>query len=288
MISLDVDAVRAFVMIADLQSFTRAAEALGTTQGAISVKLKRLEERLQQRLIERTPRLVRLSSQGQLLIEPARQFLGAHDRAVSALQSQPRRFKLGIAGHVMGPEVPTLLAKLKLLHPELAIEVLIDNSQTLLEEHESGNLDAVIVRSDDDKRGGEVLGPEPFGWFTASGFEHRQGDPLPLASHPDCCSVREVAKRLLDDAAIPWNEVFVGDTAAVSAALSAGFAVAAFPCRLTTTGMIEISEVLGLPAIPSLSLVLHSSLSDQRTKAILRTITAAFRQHRRASQSQIC
>ena len=40
------EAVEAFVTIADMQSFTRAAEALGTTQGAISVKLKRLEDRL--------------------------------------------------------------------------------------------------------------------------------------------------------------------------------------------------------------------------------------------------
>ena len=32
MTTLDVDAVKAFVTIADLQSFTRAAEALGTTQ----------------------------------------------------------------------------------------------------------------------------------------------------------------------------------------------------------------------------------------------------------------
>jgi len=45
MSALEVEAVRAFVMIADLQSFTRAAVALGSTQGAVSVKLKRLEER---------------------------------------------------------------------------------------------------------------------------------------------------------------------------------------------------------------------------------------------------
>ena len=40
---LDVDAVQAFVTIADHQSFTRAAEVLGTTQGAISVKLNGLK-----------------------------------------------------------------------------------------------------------------------------------------------------------------------------------------------------------------------------------------------------
>lgn len=71
MSALDVDAVQAFVTIANLQSFTRAAEALGTTQGAISVKLKRLEDRLGHKLIERTPRMVRLSAQGALFVDLA-------------------------------------------------------------------------------------------------------------------------------------------------------------------------------------------------------------------------
>jgi hypothetical protein len=59
MTTLDVEAVQAFVLVADFQSFTRAAEALDTSQAAISMKLKRLEERLGEKLIERTPRLVR-------------------------------------------------------------------------------------------------------------------------------------------------------------------------------------------------------------------------------------
>jgi DNA-binding transcriptional LysR family regulator len=85
MIMLDVDAVRAFVAIAESQSFTRAAEALGSTQGAISVKLKRLEERIGKKLIERTPRLVRLSAEGAAFLESAREFLAAHDRAGTGL-----------------------------------------------------------------------------------------------------------------------------------------------------------------------------------------------------------
>ena len=43
---LDLDAVRAFVLVADLHSFTRAADALDTTQSAVSLKLKRLEAHL--------------------------------------------------------------------------------------------------------------------------------------------------------------------------------------------------------------------------------------------------
>lgn len=284
---LEVDAVRAFVMIADLQSFTRAAEALGSTQGAVSVKLKRLEDRLGKKLIERTPRQVRLSAQGETFLPPAREFLAAHERAFAALTAERRRFRLGIAAHVMGPEVPTLLAKLKSLDPCLAVEVLVDNSRTLLDAYEDGTLDAVIVRSDDDRRDGEVLGPEHFGWFASSDFEHHADEPLRIASHPSCCTVREVATRLLDAASIPWNEVFVGGTSAVTAALSAGLAVAAFPCRLATPDMIEVSQMLNLPAIPSLSIILHSSLTDPKTRETLRAITAAFSEHRRSSNKQI-
>ena len=118
MTTLDVDAVKVFVAIADLQSFTRAAETLGTTQGAISVKLKRLEDQLGQKLVERTPRQVRLSAQGAIFIESAREFLAAHDRAVAGLTSNRRRFALGIASHVGGPDLGKPIAER--LHAGLA------------------------------------------------------------------------------------------------------------------------------------------------------------------------
>ena len=70
--ALDLEAVQAFVLIADLRSFTRAADILDTTQSAISLKLKRLEERLGHKLIERTPRMVRLSAKGVLRHDDSR------------------------------------------------------------------------------------------------------------------------------------------------------------------------------------------------------------------------
>ncbi|MET0428971.1 MAG: LysR substrate-binding domain-containing protein, partial [Microvirga sp.] len=245
------------------------------------VKLRRLEDRLGQRLIERTPRQVRLSAQGEIFIGAAREFLAAHERAVAGLAEPRRRFRLGIAAHVMGPEVPGLLARLKSLDPALAIEVLLDNARPLLDGFEAGTLDAAIIRSDDDRREGEILGPEHFGWFAAPHFAHRAGETLRLAATSPCCSVRDVAIQLLDRSAIPWTEVFVGGTAAISAALSAGLAVSAFPRRLAPPDVIDVGDALGLPPIPSLALVLHSSLTDARSKDALRAITAAFREHRR-------
>ena len=61
---LDLSSLQAFVLVAELRSFTQAADVLGSTQSAISLKLKRLEAQLARTLLERTPRLVRLSPAG--------------------------------------------------------------------------------------------------------------------------------------------------------------------------------------------------------------------------------
>ncbi len=284
MTSLDVDAVQAFVTIADLQSFTHAAEALGTTQGAISVKLKRLEDRLGQRLIERTPRSVRLSAQGAVFLSGARDFLAAHDRAVAGLSAARRRFGLGIAAHVAGPEVPALLARLSAHDPGLTIEVRMDHSRLLLDAFDRGELDAAIMRREDDRRDGEVLGPEHFGWFAAPQFEHRQGEPLRLAALSPACGVRDIATRALDSVSMAWTEVFLGGTSSmVTAAVSAGLAISAFSCRLAPPGTVEVSQRFGLPPLPSTEIVMFSTLTDTKSRDALRALAAAFREHRPGS-----
>jgi DNA-binding transcriptional LysR family regulator len=281
MTTLDVDAVKAFVAIADLQSFTRAAEALGTTQGAISVKLKRLEDHVGKKLIERTPRLVRLSAQGAVFIESARDFLAAHDRAVAGLSSAPRRFSMGIATHVGGPEVPTLLARLNAHDPALTIEVRLSDSRDLLDAFDRGEIDAAIIDREDDRRDAEALAPEHFGWFATPDFVYRAGEPLRLAASSPSCRIRNLATRALDAAGIPWTEVFLGCGAfAVADAVAVGLAVSMLPCRLAPPGTVEVSRQFGLPALPSSEIVLLSTLSDAKSRAALRTLAAAFREHR--------
>jgi len=282
--TLDVDAVRAFVLVADLQSFTRAAEAMAASQAAVSMKLKRLEAHLGERLIERTPRRVRLSARGAAFLEPAREFLSAHQRALEGLIQAAPRFSLGVADQVAGPELAGLLARLHAFDPTLRIEVELSSSRALLAAFDSGSLDAAIVRRDDDRRDGEVLAAEPFDWYAAPQFQHRAGEPLRLASLSGSCTLRNVATQTLDAARLDWVEVFIGGgMGAVIAAVSAGLAVAALARRVAPAGVVAVGEAFGLPPLPSSEVVLHSSISDPRSKGALRTLAAAFREHRTAA-----
>ena len=286
MTTLDIDSVKTFVTIAEFRSFTRAAEALGTTQGAISVKLKRLERQVGHRLIERTPRLVRLSAQGAEFLAPARELLAAHDRAVAGLSSARRRFSLGIATHVGAPELPTLLARLNAHDPMLTIEVRLDDARDLLDTFDRGMIDAVIIFREDDRRDGVVLGPDHFGWFATPNFLHRAGEPFRLAASSPACGILNTATRALDAAALPWTETFLGCGAfAVADAVSAGLAISVFSRRVAPPGTIEVTEKFGLPALPPSEIMLLSALSDARSRAALKTLASAFREHHRPPAS---
>jgi DNA-binding transcriptional LysR family regulator len=149
----------------------------------------------------------------------------------------------------------------------------------MLEAYDGGALDAAIVlRHDIRRRDGEVLLREDFGWMAAPDFDHRQGDPLRLATQAEPCSVRAMAIGALDAAGVPWTEVFVGGgVATIGAAISAGLAVAALVRRVAPPGAVDLGPRLGLPKLPRGEVMLYSSLTDARARGALRTLGAAFR-----------
>lgn len=275
---LDLDAVQAFLRIAELGSFTRAAEAAGTTQAAISLKLKRLEDRLGCRLVERSPRYVELSPQGAAFLKHARALLEAHERALTVFADARQRLTIGISDHVAGPELPALIARMNAHDPELVIEIRIGSSADLLQSFDRRELDTVIVRLHAGRSDGDVLAEEQFGWFAAPGWQHRAGEPLPLATMAEPCGVRALAGRLLDEAGIPWTEIFVGGgVTAVAAAVTAGLGVAALAPRMLPFGAVDIGRKLGLPELPRLPVLLHSRVKEGRPREALAALSAAFR-----------
>ncbi|AZE04346.1 LysR family transcriptional regulator [Pseudomonas chlororaphis] len=276
---LDIDTVHAFVLIADFGSFTRAAQALDTSQAAISLKLKRLEERLGYRLLERTPRHVRLTPVGEQFMQAARDLLRAHERALGDMQAAPaRRLIIGISDHVAGAELPQLLSRIAAYDPLLIIEVRIASSRDLTAAFDREELDAVIVRNEGARQDGEVLVVERFGWFAAPAWQQAPGTPLRLATMAAPCGVRHIAVRVLDEAGIPWTEVFIGGgVMAVCAAVSAGLGVAALAHRVAPAGAIEVGERLGLPLLPVSEIVLLARPTDARSEETLRALSAAFR-----------
>ena len=111
----------------------------------------------------------------------------------------------------------------------------------MLEAYDAGELDAVVVRQEGSRRGGEKLTEDEFGWFAAKRLAWRRGETLPLATLAPPCGVRALAIRALDKAGIAWSERFVGGgVTAVAAAALAGLAVAPLARRIAPPGLVDI------------------------------------------------
>ncbi len=279
MTSLDVDALRALVLLDELASFTRAAQALGTTQSAISLRLKRLEDRLGRRLVERTPRLVRLTAAGITLAAKARRVVEAHDAALAAMEGEPlRRLRLGVSDHAGGAKLPQILSRLAERMPDLTLEVRVGLSQHLDPPFEAGELDAAVVRSDGTRRGGEVVMKDPLVWYAAPHLRWRRGQPVPLLMLAEPCVVRQATIRALDKAKVPWVEAYrATGVAAILAAATAGLGVAPLGRHLKPDGLEILGERHGLPTLPDGAIVLRSRVTDARLAQALKEVSLALK-----------
>src|SRR4028118_150133 len=86
--NLDLTALRSFVTVADAGGVTRAAGLLNLTQSAVSMQLKRLEESLGLRLLDRSGRGVSLAPAGERLLGYARRMVALNDEAWARLSTR--------------------------------------------------------------------------------------------------------------------------------------------------------------------------------------------------------
>src|SRR3954453_13816395 len=91
---LDTDQLRSFLAIVDHGSFTRAAERVNKTQSAVSMHIRRLEEKLGCQLFLKSGRGVELSPDGEKLIGFARRIIGLETNALLTIS------KKGLHGRV--------------------------------------------------------------------------------------------------------------------------------------------------------------------------------------------
>ena len=271
-------AVEAFLLVAELQSFTRVAGVMNTSQAAISLRLRRLEEMLGHRLVERTPRRVRLTAAGERFLEPARAYVAAGRRASDVFEQEPTRLAIGVSHHLIGADLPRILRVISELETSVTLHLRTAGTRTLLELYDAGELDAIVVlRHDDIRRDGEPLFQESFGWYSSPDFDLPASAPVPLVLQPEPCNLRAMALRALDSADIAWREAFVGTGAtAVGAAAEAGIGVALLARSAAPAGVREVRSRF-LPALPKLDVVMISTVTGDRANSALARITRAFR-----------
>ena len=119
--------LRAFVTIARVQSFTRAAEQLHITQPGLSGTVREIEQQLDCRLFERTTRAVRLTEHGRAFLPVATRVLAELDAAAASLgqlsEKSRQRIVLGATPVIASSILPQACRAFATTHPGVQVQV---------------------------------------------------------------------------------------------------------------------------------------------------------------------
>lgn len=278
--NLDIDQLKTFLAIADSGSFTRAAEDVNKTQSAVSMQMKRLEEILGLSLFVRDGRGVRLSRDGDRLLEKARKFTNMNDEIVASFM-QPQlagNVRLGTPDDYADLFLPEVMARFARSHPRVTVDVECRPSAGLRELVANGELDLAIITFFDRAPKENFVRRERLVWVTSQRHAAHNNDILPLATADCTCAWRELATTALEKAGRPYRIAYTSpNRLAIDAAVIQGLAVAAIADICVRPGMRILSAAEGYPDLGAFDIGFHFK-SGQPAPA-----TLALAQHIRES-----
>lgn len=257
---LDIDALRTLRAIKLHGGVTRAADALGLTQSAVSHKIKRLEASLGCELLDRRPGSRMFTIEGDGLLEYAVKILGLHDEALVSLAKSELagRILLGFTEDTTCSDLSRILGRFRRLHPQVVVRTKVRMSLVLRSMLERGELDVAIVQvfAHEVRPADLVLFREKLHWVKSRALSLDPDAPISFLSFDDDCFYRRWAIDIGQDGGADLETVFECSSAAgIIAALEAGLGVALLNERHLRPEM-EIIDTL-LPEPPSLAYVIR-------------------------------
>jgi len=271
--------LRTFVAIAETLSFTRAAEQLQLSQPTVSQQLRKLETAAGRVLVARDTRSVALTDNGEAMLGFARGILAAHDQAAAYFSGSAMRGRLrfGSADDLALTELPHILRDFRQTHPQINLELTVNQSGALVRRLAAGQLDLVFVRQEPDDQEGRLVRRERLVWTAHRSLQLDASQPVPLILYQAPSLSRTAALRALEDAGRTWRITCnVREINGVLAAVRAGIGVAAFPRNMIPADLVDVSAAFSLPLLGEVdfSLIANPGAAREPVEALVSAILA--------------
>lgn len=270
-LNLDLDLLRTFVAVADLNTFAAAAVAVCRTQSAVSQQMQRLEQLVGKELFARHGRNKLLTEHGIQLLGYARKILRFNDEACTSLMFNNINgvLTIGASDDTADTILPFLLNRVTSVYPKLAIDVRVKRSPFMIDMLKNGKVDLAITTVDTEGHPHIVLRTSPTLWYCAADYHFQPGEPIPLVVMDEPSPFRTMAIKHLEAAGIAWRIAYVASTlSAVRAACRAGLGVTARPIEMMSPDLRVLGAAEGLPHLPDTQYALCKDMKCENELAM--------------------
>lgn len=271
--NLDLDLLRTFVAVADLNTFAAAAAAVCRTQSAVSQQMQRLEQLVGKELFARHGRNKLLTEHGIQLLGFARKILRFNDEACMSLMFSNLQgvLTLGASDESADTILPFLLNRISSVYPKLALDVSVKRNAFMVEMLKENEVDLVVTTHRPGQFDSLTLRTSPTHWYCAAEYVLQKGEPIPLVLLDDPSPFRDMVLAALNEAGIPWRLAYVASTLpAVRAAVKAGLGVTARPVEMMSPDLRVLGQSEGLPSLPDTEYLLcHNAASNNELAKVV-------------------
>lgn len=250
---LDLDQLQTFITISDMGSFTKAADEVHRTQSAVSMQMRRLEERIGKTLFEKDGRSNRLTEDGEKLLAYARRMMHLNRETLAAFDDRALEgmVRIGIPDDYADRFLPEIMARFARSNPRVELTVICEPTPGLVDHLKRGNLDLAIVTHNDASAQSEVVRREPLLWVSSANHATHEEVVLPMAFGRPTCIWRRAACDVLDKMSRDYRVLFSSFSATViTAAVLSGLAISVLPECALRPGMRVLGEGDGFGLLP--------------------------------------
>ncbi|HEU5323196.1 MAG TPA: selenium metabolism-associated LysR family transcriptional regulator [Methylomirabilota bacterium] len=276
---MDLRRLEIFAKVAELGSFSRAAEALFLTQPTVSEHIRALEEEVGLQLLDRLGRGTTPTRAGQLLLGYARRMLALAREAQQAIDQFQGRMsgELVVGGSTIPGEyvLPELVGAFKTKYPDISIALLVSDSHQINEWVDEGRVEVGVVGARPTQRALEarplmadelvIVLPAGHAWAgrRTVTLEELRGEHVIVRERGS--GTRETLERALAEQGLDLSALRVagemGSTQAIKQAVRAGVGISLVSRRAVTdecrTGLLAYATVEGLRMTREFYLVTH-------------------------------
>ena len=270
--NLPMDLLRAFVSVAQLNSFTKAGEILGRSQPAVSLKIQRLEELIDEPLLTRNGKSLDLTDAGESLYDYANQILALNDLAISQITRSTisGRIRLGIPSEFATALLPKIVSRFAKAYPSVTLEVNCELSKKLLSKEGKANHELILALEDNpSKTASDLLKTDDLVWVASRDHNAQKVSIVPLIAAAEGCIYRHRAIKILDHHQQPWQIVYtIPDLTGIQHAIEEGLGVTVLARSTVPENLKILSPSARFPDLGEVGISLICSTKNRKNKAV--------------------
>ncbi|MEW5593084.1 selenium metabolism-associated LysR family transcriptional regulator [Peribacillus frigoritolerans] len=156
-----MDPLKVFVTVIEQKNFSRAGDILNLSQPGVSLHIRNLENELGTKLIYRSPKQVQITEPGKILYRHAKQMLNHYETAKREINEFNNvvsgTMKIGASFTIGEYYLPKALAEFATQYPMVDIQIIISNSNDVIQGIRSNKLDIGLIEGETDYKDIEVM-----------------------------------------------------------------------------------------------------------------------------------